>query len=301
MKTNKWTAVGTSITNGNHNGGVSYVQKCDAAYAPIGTIANISVPSSSCDDSGQGAAADGGFDGAKQVNILSVEFGANDGLTKTAAQFVADLKTFCLARRSAGFKIIVCTMLPCGSYDSAAFRTSSRSLIFADPSFYDYVVDYGDPATTMGAEAAKNDASLYSDTVHPTDFGYGLLEPAMTAGLRFFIEEPSPSPSASGSPSHSASASTSGSPSASASGSASASESTSISPSGSPSASASHSPSRTASASASGSPSRSESGSRSASESGSRSASASGSVSASPSASGSLPGPVALPDVDVIC
>ena len=59
--------------------------------------------------------------------------------------------------------------VPCASYDSEAFRTASRALMLAHPSFWDYFVDWGNTATTMGAEAAKNDTLLYSDGVHPTD------------------------------------------------------------------------------------------------------------------------------------
>lgn len=191
MKTCQWVALGDSITLGQTNGNVSYVDKCVAAYAPlVGHTTKTAVGGSTCDSANQVPSAQALFNGSLQVNIASLDFGANDGGTKTAAQFVSDLKTACLTLRGTGFKIIVTSMLPCGAYDSAAFRTSSRALILADSSFWDQFVDFGNTGTTMGAEAAKNDISLYNDTVHPTDHGHVLLEPMMTPALRYFIEPP---------------------------------------------------------------------------------------------------------------
>ena len=179
-----WCALGTSIGAGNYNGGVSYVDKVVAAFPSLfGNTHNICVPGSSCDDRGQVSAAQALYDRSKDVNIASLEFGPNDGLRKSAAAFVADLKRACLALRGTGFTIMVSSMLPCASYDSEAFRTSSRALILADPSFWDYLVDWGNTETTMGGEAAKNDTLLYSDGVHPTDHGYNLMEPQLTAGF----------------------------------------------------------------------------------------------------------------------
>ena len=191
FKSCNWCALGTSIGAGNYNGGVSYVDKVVAAFPSLsGNTHNICVPGSSCDDMGQVSAAQALYDGSKDVNIASLEFGPNDGLKgKSAEAFVADLKTACLALRGTGFTIMVSSMLPCASYDSEAFRASSRSLILADPSFWDYLVDWGNTETTMGGEAAKNDTLLYSDGVHPTDHGYDLMEPQMTAGFVSRIPE----------------------------------------------------------------------------------------------------------------
>jgi hypothetical protein len=111
-------------------------------------------------------------------------FGANDGVTKSAATFESDLASFVAARRSTGFLDVILTMLPCGSYDSVAFRAAINANAL---STYPRVIDIGSTSTAMGAEAAKNNGSLYSDTVHPTAAGNVLLEPAITAAIRSLL------------------------------------------------------------------------------------------------------------------
>lgn len=180
MLTGNVVFCGDSITAGNHvSAGECYPELVAAALVGP-TYHNIAVPSSSCDSANQGVTADALFDAGVDVNILFVMFGANDGLSKSAATFESDLASWVAARQSAGFTVVVLTMLPCGSYDSVAFRAAINA---NSREAYLHVVDLGDPASTMGAEAAKNNGTLYSDTVHPTAYGNTLLEPFVTAVL----------------------------------------------------------------------------------------------------------------------
>jgi hypothetical protein len=170
---------GNSIQAGNHVGGPpnDYPSMVIAALpaGATGTSHNIAVPSSSIDNAGQGATADGLYDGTKQVNICVVEFGVNDiAGGESAATFVANLKTFCLARRAKGFKVVVCTIISWGSIN--ATRDAANALIRADPSFYDGLADIGNNATTMGADNAYLDTSIYQADNHPTILGNQNLE-----------------------------------------------------------------------------------------------------------------------------
>jgi lysophospholipase L1-like esterase len=175
-----WT--GTSITAENHEPGNGYVSLTQTAFPALESH-NIAVPSSTLDSEGQGASADALFNSAKQVNICFVEFGVNDGVSVPVDTFKNTLATYCAARRTAGFKVIVATMLPCGSYDSVAFRDSLNTYIRATSTFWDRLADFGNLSSTMGAEAAKNDTNLYSDSVHPTVLGYTYLAPIVQAAI----------------------------------------------------------------------------------------------------------------------
>ena len=186
MKTCRVVWCGTSITAENHEPGNGYASLIAAATTI--NSQNIAVPSSTCDSGGQLASANALYDATKEVNVCWVEFGVNDGLTKTSTQFLSDLATF-VAGLNAGFTVMTATMLPCGSYGGAqAFREAINPAIVANAgSIYgDYIVNIGSTSTTMGAEAAKNDGSLYSDTVHPTVAGYALLKPEIQRVLELF-------------------------------------------------------------------------------------------------------------------
>jgi len=158
---------GDSITAGNHVNPGECFPELVAATLPI-TSHNIGIPSATCDSGGQAATAAGLYDVTK-VNICYILFGANDGIGgKTAPQFATDLASFVSTVQAAGFIAVPVTMLPCGSYDSVAFRAAINGDI---RSTYTRYVDIGHTSTEMGAEAAKNDGTLYSDTVHPTALG----------------------------------------------------------------------------------------------------------------------------------
>lgn len=166
----KWVAAGTSITKGNHvNPGEAYPELV-AAELPV-DLHNIGVPSSFLvgDPDGQGATADGLIDSSKLM-ILTLEFGVNDGTLYTAQQFADAEDAFVRARLVAGFQAVFSlTMLPCGSYDSVAFRAAINAYKKVSNA---YVIDVGATNTEMGVETAKGDTSLYSDSVHPTALGY---------------------------------------------------------------------------------------------------------------------------------
>jgi lysophospholipase L1-like esterase len=125
-------------------------------------------------------------------NVLVVAFGANDLIDVAAATFVANLKTFCLARRAAGWTVVVTTVLPhtgngFGGTSFNTLRATANTAIRNDSSFYDALADIGDTGTTMGADAAASDTMYYQDGVHPTVTGHGLLAPIVQAAIEAVI------------------------------------------------------------------------------------------------------------------
>lgn len=192
MKTNVVVWCGDSITAGNHVGaGEDYPSLVAASLTAIAANAqNIGVPSSVINDA-QGTTADGYYDGTKQANLCCVMWGINDlAGGATAAAMVASLKAWCLNRRTAGWTVVVMTLLPYNTFTNAnSLREAANVLIRADASFYDVLIDLGDTSTTMGNVSALSDTGKYSDGVHPTYAGNQLLEPAITSALTLQLTE----------------------------------------------------------------------------------------------------------------
>lgn len=123
---------------------------------------------------------------SRPKNILSVFIGANDlsGAT-TAAQFVADLKSYCLARRAAGWLIVACTVLPrkASGVPNYTKRNAANALIVADTSFYDAICRF-DLVSGMGADGDEANATNYdAQETHPTNAGSALLMPTWKAAV----------------------------------------------------------------------------------------------------------------------
>jgi lysophospholipase L1-like esterase len=105
-------------------------------------------------------------------NILTVLIGANDlGDVGGASGFVANVKSYCLAMRAAGWKIVVLTVLPRTYSGFNAWRDTVNPLIVADTSFYDAIVRLDlDPA--IGCDACAANTTYYnSDGLHPNTTG----------------------------------------------------------------------------------------------------------------------------------
>jgi lysophospholipase L1-like esterase len=168
---------GDSITAGNHVGaGEDYPTLVGGMLGGV-IVNNLAVPSSTIGSGTQGSDADALYNGSKPVNVCCVMWGINDlagGASPATAK--ASLKTWCLARKAAGFVVAVLTILPCNTFGNAnALRNEFNALVRADRSFYDLLIDVGITSTTMGADAAVGNVSLYSDGVHPTYAGNQLL------------------------------------------------------------------------------------------------------------------------------
>lgn len=114
--------------------------------------------------------------------IISV-LAANDLLSSGTAQFLIDLAAWCDARRAAGWKVILCTILPrtTASFNTAR-NTANTTIRTWAGTHADAICDFAAEAT-MGPDAAASDTTYYSDGIHPTDAGQILLEPVMRAAV----------------------------------------------------------------------------------------------------------------------
>lgn len=121
------------------------------------------------------------YDPARPANILVCWEGTNDLILGSAPPYDArqayrHLAAYCKARQRAGFRVVICTILPRGR--SAAFY-EARNALNAElrahwRSFADALTDVG-ANKTIGADGAETDATYYRDTVHLTAAGYAIV------------------------------------------------------------------------------------------------------------------------------
>jgi lysophospholipase L1-like esterase len=126
------------------------------------------------------------FNPARRRNVLSL-LGANDIANGSdAPTYVAALKSYCLARKAAGWTIVLKTVLPRTTGGFNAVRNAANALIIADPSFYDFLVRL-DLDTTIGQDSDAANLTYYVDGVHPTAAGAAIIaadeEPVLMAAL----------------------------------------------------------------------------------------------------------------------
>ena len=120
-------------------------------------------------------------DPARPANILVCWEGTNDLVQGTtppldARQAYRHLAAYCEARQRAGFRVVICTVLPRGW--SAGFY-EARNALNAElrahwRSFADALADVA-ANKTIGADGAENDGAYYRDTVHLTAAGYAIV------------------------------------------------------------------------------------------------------------------------------
>lgn len=120
-------------------------------------------------------------------NILFVLLGANDmSGAISGTQFYNNLKAYCLARKSAGWKVIACTPLACITSGFIAKRADAVALIRGDNTFYDALCDFAaDPI--LGPDSSCSDTLLFVDGVHPTTYGYNIMAPIAAATVRTLL------------------------------------------------------------------------------------------------------------------
>lgn len=114
-------------------------------------------------------------------NVLSVLEGHNDitnnyPIGGSRAGFLSAFATYLDARRSAGMKVILCTMLPSTIVGFNTERNACNTVMSGWVGLHcDALCDFGADAT-MGPDAAAANTSLYSDGTHPTASGSANLQ-----------------------------------------------------------------------------------------------------------------------------
>jgi len=118
---------------------------------------------------------------SRPASVLVAWEGTNDLIAGTGPPYDAreayrHLAEYCRARQRAGFRVVICTVLPRGQ--SAAFY-EARNALNAElraqwTSFADALADVG-ADKTIGADGAETDPTYYRDTVHLTAAGYAIV------------------------------------------------------------------------------------------------------------------------------
>ena len=129
------------------------------------------------------------YDATRPANLFSVLIGHNDldSGARDPVDMVADLKTYCLARKATGWKVIVLTQLPSSfNPEFNARRNVANTLTRADPSFYDALCDVGaDPV--FGTDASGADTEIYLDGIHPTPATHARMAPYLYASMQSLL------------------------------------------------------------------------------------------------------------------
>lgn len=119
--------------------------------------------------------------------VLSVFVGTNELYTITpAATFLASLAAYCDARRAAGWKVLVGTILPRGDYITAEWNawkaTVNAGILTWVGVHCDALMDFAS-SPLMGNFSDTADASKYIDGLHPTDLGQTYLYSVVRSAL----------------------------------------------------------------------------------------------------------------------
>jgi lysophospholipase L1-like esterase len=125
------------------------------------------------------------YDPMADANICVAMAGGGDLAAGGDPQAVLDaLRTYCAARRAAGFEVVVLTLLPRSDtvgFDAA--RAVYNDMLRAQwPAFADGLADVAaDPR--IGADGANLDPVYFLDMVHPTSAGYAIMAAAVAPAL----------------------------------------------------------------------------------------------------------------------
>lgn len=152
---------------------------------------NLAVAGSTVASMTARAAAADDYVAVAKANSVMVVLVTNDLASGPAATYVADLKTYCLARRAAGVAhIIVCTVTPRDNPPTQAFnvtRNEANTLIRADTSFYDSLLDLG-AHNLLGPDGAPAEGVYYDDSVHFNNAGKEIQVPLILGAVRAAID-----------------------------------------------------------------------------------------------------------------
>ena len=127
-------------------------------------------------------------------NILYIDAGTNDGQAdSTALQTYDNLRAYCLARRAAGWTVVVGTMISRQALDT--FKNAYNALIRNGwPEFADGLVDYA-ANTALGADGAYANTLVFNvDQVHPLDAGNYLMVSTAQRAFNTLIASASSNP-----------------------------------------------------------------------------------------------------------
>ena len=118
--------------------------------------------------------------GINDIFYMQTSAGIAAGIT--ISTIFNNLKTYCLARRAAGWnKIVVGTLTSSNLGESQ--RESLNTLIRGDSSFYDALADYA-ADSRIGADGAYASTTYFLDGTHPTTTGQQIMAGIATAAIQ---------------------------------------------------------------------------------------------------------------------
>lgn len=129
------------------------------------------------------------FDGRTRNNIEVVWLGSNDLASGIGSNFVVNdtfnsLANYCQARRVAGFKVIIMTILPRTTSGFNTLRNQLNPLITANyTSFADGLADVA-ANTTIGEDGDAADTTYYSDGTHLTGTANQIVADIVAPAIR---------------------------------------------------------------------------------------------------------------------
>ena len=116
-------------------------------------------------------------DGTKQGNIVVICGGTNDLYAgATPASVYANLQAYCAARRTAGWKVVVTTVLPRSASDpfDANRQTLNTNIRANWGTFADGLADIA-ADQRIGVPGANANSAYFADGTHPNNTGYGIM------------------------------------------------------------------------------------------------------------------------------
>jgi lysophospholipase L1-like esterase len=111
--------------------------------------------------------------------ILTVLIGANDINSMSNSTWLANFAAYCDARRAAGWKVVVCTVLArsdgAGTGFNAARNSINTTLRTWVGTHCDAIADFA-ADSTIGTDAAASNVTYFPDGLHPSDAGHVIME-----------------------------------------------------------------------------------------------------------------------------
>lgn len=179
---------GDSITAGYGNY-PAYRWLVAQSFTPKAFGPSLAVAGNTLSDLNSRAALLDSFIVAGRSNVLFVLDGHNDivgGTPTPATNWVASYKTYCNARKAAGWKVVIGTLLP--SSDSAfnTQRNIANILLKADSSFYDGLADFA-ANSTIGDDADGSNTTYYPEATHPSVACHAILAPICKTAVQTLL------------------------------------------------------------------------------------------------------------------
>ena len=174
---------GDSLTTGiGAAAGQDYPTQCLALINQGLTKTNVAANGQTIPGMAADAAAqiDVLYDAARSRNVLVIWGGENDLYGgASAADTITALSGSCTARRAAGWKVVVLTLLPCSYTDTPAGYEAARQAVNTSiranwATYADRIADIA-ANTTIGDAGDEENTTYYADRLHMTAAGYAIV------------------------------------------------------------------------------------------------------------------------------